>query len=121
VSNAAARRLFQLIEPIAVVTYLVIFARAGVAHQMTEICRTSGVGTQLSDPMNETIFPTCYDRWLRLLAAGRRWSVGLCVWVGVLDVVAAALRLTRRPSLIDVGVAWRLGGTGEASVELLFP
>ena len=26
VSNAAARRLFQLIEPIAVVTYLVIFA-----------------------------------------------------------------------------------------------
>jgi len=26
VSNAAARHLFQLIEPIAVVTYLVIFA-----------------------------------------------------------------------------------------------
>jgi hypothetical protein len=40
----------------------------------------------------------------------------------VLDVVVtAALRLTRWLSLIVFGVGWRLGGTGEVSVELLFP
>jgi hypothetical protein len=36
-------------------------------------------------------------------------------------VVTAALRLTRWLSLIVFGVGWRLGGTGELSVELLFP
>jgi hypothetical protein len=54
--------------------------------------------------------------------AGRIRPVRQCVWVGVLDVaVAAALRLTRSLSLIDLGVVRRLGRTGEMSVELLFP